>query len=198
MKLTVSGLRLSSVAQRGLVPVVLLALTATALLASAYTFVRVPAQQRVWLSAQTYDKAKQQQGQLLAARAMQERARDAAREVSGVWKGLPTEVEFASLAVAITELGRVEQVGIPGMAYRVAKREGPLPVKATMSFKVSGDYGAVYRFLHRLETAKSYLVIESLDAARADKSAQAKSHVVVCNITVATFLRPVAPTAEES
>lgn len=198
MKLTVGGLRLSSVAQRGLVPVVLLALTTTALLVSAYTFVWVPAEQRVRLAEQTYDKAKLQQGQLLAARVVQERAMGAAREVSGVWQGLPTEEEFASLAVAITELGRAEQVGIPGMAYHVAKHEGRLPVKATISFTVSGDYGAIYRFLHRLETAKSYLVIESLDAARADKSAQAKSHLVVCNITAATFLRPVDPKAEES
>lgn len=198
MTLTRGGLRLSPVAQRGLVPLLMLALISTALVVSTYLLVWVPAKQRVRVAEQAYEKAKQQQGQLLAARALQERAREAAREISAVWNGLPTEEEFASLAVAITELGRTEQIAIPGMAYRVAKREGPLPVKATMSFKVSGDYGAVYRFLHRLETAKSYLVIESLDAARADKSAQAKSYVVVCNITVATFLRPVAPTAEES
>ncbi len=198
MTLTRGGLRLSPVAQRGLVPLLMLALISTALAVFAYLLVWVPGDHRVRVSEQGYEKSKQQQGQLLAARALQERAREATREVAAVWQGLPTEEEFASLAVAITELGRAEQVGIPGMAYRVAKREGPLPVKATMSFKVSGEYGAIYRFLHRLETAKSYLVIESLDAARADKSAQAKSHVVVCNITVATFLRPVAPTAEES
>lgn len=198
MTLTRGGLRLSLVAQRGLVPLLMLALLSSALVVSAYLLVWVPAEQRVRVAEQTYEKTKQQQGQLLAARVLQERAREAAREVAAVWQGLPTEEEFASLAVAITELGRAEQVGIPGMTYRVAKREGPLPVKATMSFKVSGEYGAIYRFLHRMETAKSYLVIESLDAARADKSAQAKSHVVVCNITVATFLRPVSPTAEES
>lgn len=190
--------RTSRIAQRALLPGLMLASAATGIAGCVYVVLWGPADERVRVAEQAYGQAKQQQAQNRMARVVQERARDAAQGVADVWQGLPTEAEFSALAVAITELGRAEQVGIPGMAYRVEKREGGRPVKATLSFKASGEYGALYRFLQRLETAQSYLVIESLDAARADKSAHATSHVVVCNLTVATYLRSVPPAEKQS
>ncbi len=189
---------LAGSAQRALIPLLGLMLCAAGILAVVHLTVHVPAEGRLLLAEQSYRAAKQRQEQLRSARALQERVKVAQREVATLWQGLPTQEEFSTLAVAISELGRTEQVVIPGMAYRVEKPEGLLPVKATLSFKVSGDYAAIYRFIHRLETAESYLVVESLDAARADKSARARSNIVVFNVTVATFLRPPALTKDLS
>jgi Tfp pilus assembly protein PilO len=137
-----------------------------------------------------YQTAKQNQEQLHRTRALQEKARTAQQQVEDVWKGLPTQNEFASFAMAISEVGRLEHVALPGMAYHVEKAEGAVPVKATLTFKVTGDYGAIYRFIHRLEMTEPYLVIERLDAARLDKSDRASSTLLVFNVKVATFLRP--------
>jgi hypothetical protein len=92
--------------------------------------------------------------------------------------------------MAISEVGRLEHVALPGMAYHVEKAEGVLPTKATLTFKVTGSYGAIYRFIHRLETTEPYLVIERLDAARLDRSDRTSATLVVFNVKVATFLRP--------
>jgi Tfp pilus assembly protein PilO len=181
-----------------MIPLSGLMVTAIGILAAVYVTLRAPAQERLQLAEQSYGAAKLKQEQLRSARILQERTKLAQRDVANLWQGLPTREEFSTLAVAISELGRSEHVAIPGMAYRVEKSEGALPVKATVSFKVSGDYGAIYRFIHRLETAESYLVVESLDAARADKSARARSKTVVFNVTVATFLRPATLTKDMS
>lgn len=64
-------------------------------------------------------------------------------------------------------------------------------MKATIAFRASGDYAAIYRFLSRLETAESYLVIERLDVA-SEQHAHTSGTRVVVNITVATYLRQTA------
>jgi hypothetical protein len=77
------------------------------------------------------------------------------------------------------------------MHYNLEKPRGEgLPVKASISFSVTGEYAAVYRFIHRLETSDSYLVIESLDASRTQKQGKNAVPSVVFRINVATFLRP--------
>jgi hypothetical protein len=100
--------------------------------------------------------------------------------------------------MTISELGRLEHVALPGMAYHVEQAAGALPIKATLTFKVTGDYGAIYRFLHRLEKTERYLVIEQLDATRLDSSDRASSTLLVFNVKVATFLRPSPPGVQES
>jgi hypothetical protein len=163
-----------------------------------YIGIREPALSRLVQAEMDFQTAKQNQEQLQRTRVLQEKARTAQQQVEGVWKGLPTQNEFASFAMAISEMGKLERVAIPGMAYHVEKAEGAVPVKATLTFKVTGDYGAVYRFIHRLEMTEPYLVIERLDAARLDKSDRASSTLLVFNVKVATFLRPSLTGAQES
>jgi hypothetical protein len=62
----------------------------------------------------------------------------------------------------------------------------------------TGDYGAIYRFIHRLEMTERYLVIEQLDATRLDTSDRASRTLLVFNVKVATFLRPSLPGVQES
>ncbi|HNK16712.1 MAG TPA: hypothetical protein PLZ20_19290, partial [Nitrospira sp.] len=91
------------------------------------------------------------------------------------------------------------RVTIPGMQYAVERSPADgMPVKASISFSVTGDYAAVYRFIHRLESADSYVVIESLNASRTAKSDKGSSSSVVFHVTVATFLRPNPPTGSLS
>jgi len=183
---------------RRFVPLGLVTLTAVGFAVFLYIGVREPAQSRLEQAETAYQTAKQNQEQLHRTRALQEKARTAQQQVEDVWKGLPTQNEFASFAMAISEVGRLERVAIPGMAYHVEKSEGAVPVKATLTFKVTGSYEAIYRFIHRLEMTEPYLVIERLDATRLDKSDRASSTLLVFNVKVVTFLRPIPQGAQES
>ena len=183
---------------RRCVPLGLVTLMAVGCAAVLYFWIRGPALSRLEQAKTAYQAAKQNQDQLHRTRALQEKARTVQQQVEDVWKELPTQNEFSSFAMAISEVGRLEHVAIPGMAYHVEKAEGSLPVKATLTFKATGDYGAIYRFIHRLEMTEPYLVIESLDAARLDKSDRVSSTLLVFNVKVATFLRPNPPGAQES
>lgn len=173
-----------------LMPLSLVTLISAGCAVFLYIGIREPALLRLEQAEAAFQTAKQNQEQLYRIRALQEKARTAQQQVEDVWKGLPTQNEFASFAMAISEVGRLERVAIPGMAYHVEKAEGAVPVKATLTFKVTGSYGSIYRFIHRLEMTEPYLVIERLDAARLDKSDRASSTLLVFNVKVATFLRP--------
>lgn len=140
------------------------------------------------MAEQAYHAAKQAQSDLQQTHAQQVRARTAQRQLETERHALPTQEEFTSLALALSELAKREQVKIPGMSYDIQKKEGTQPVKATMTFRATGDYAAIYRLVHRLETAERYLVIERLDVAREHQRETAATGVVV-NITVATYLR---------
>jgi Tfp pilus assembly protein PilO len=179
------------------VPLGLVTLIAVGCATFLYVGIREPALSRLEQAEIDFQTAKQNQERLHRTRALQEKTRTAQQQVEEVWKGLPTQNEFASFAMAIAEMGKLERVAIPGMAYHVEKVEGAVPVKATLTFKVTGNYGAIYRFIHRLEITEPYLVIERLDAARLDKSDRASSTLLIFNVKVATFLRPSHPGAQE-
>jgi hypothetical protein len=137
--------------------------------------------------------AKRAQAALQTARTQQVRARSAQQQLDLARQTLPSEEEFTSLAMALTELAKSEHVAIPGMGYDVTKAEEGQPVKATIAFRASGDYVSVYRFIHRLETVDPYVVIESLDVAREHTSKGSSAARIVVNIKVATYLRQVQP-----
>ncbi len=190
--------RLSRPAIVGLIPLILLTLFAVGVFIGTYMQLVKPADDRLARAQKAYQQAKVAWDQNHASRQLNERVRDAQKRVDQLWQSLPSQRDFAALAMAIAELARSEQVSIPGMSYHMEKPEGRMPVKATVSFKVTGEYGAIYRFIHRLETSGSYVVVESLDASRADKAHRATSNLVVFNMTVATFLRPSEPAPEMS
>ncbi|MEW6246278.1 MAG: type 4a pilus biogenesis protein PilO [Nitrospirota bacterium] len=192
------GLTVPSVsrpAQWALVSLALVTVLSLGMSAGISSLWLAPAEERLARAEAAYHAGKQDQVKLQAARKTQEQIRTAQRELENVWLVLPTQHQFAALAMAISELGRAEQVSIPGMTYASQKGEEGLPVKASLSFKATGDYAAIYRFIHRLETTDPYLVIESLDATRASKSERSASTLVVFNVRVATFLRPQVSTA---
>ncbi len=167
--------------------------------AGVYFSTHVSAQQHLAEADMAYQTAIREQATLRSTRKTQEELRAIKGQLDDVWRRLPTETEFASLALAIADLGRTERVHIPGMQYGMERTKvAGLPVKGSLSFSVTGPYAAVYRFIHRLESSDSYIVIESLDASRSAKTAPAGSADVVFHVTVVTFLRPNPPTGRMS
>lgn len=196
MKLTMPTLPVALL--RRFVPLGLVTLIAVGCAVFLYVGIRGPALSRLEQAETGFQTAKRNQEQGHRTRALQEQARIARQQVEEVWKGLPTQNEFASFAMTISEMGRLEHVALPGMTYHIEKAEGALPIKGTLAFTVTGDYGAIYRFIHRLEMTERYLVIEQLDATRLDSSDRASRTLLVFNVKVATFLRPSLPGAQES
>ena len=181
------------------VPLMSVTVVACVLAATSGFYRLSPAQEHLAQVEAAYQTTLRAQAALQAKRKTQEEMRTVKLKLDEVWRGLPTETEFASLALAISELGRSERVTIPGMQYAVERSHADgMPVKASISFSVTGEYAAVYRFIHRLESADSYVVIESLNASRTAKSDKGSSSSVVFHVTVATFLRPNPPTGSLS
>ena len=183
-----SNIQLPKAVMRRLVPLTVLTLLSAVGALLTYGYGMVPAEGRVRVAEEAYQKAKQVQADLQRTKAQQVKAHTAQRQLEIERNALPTQEEFTSLALALSELAKREQVRIPGMGYDIKKPEGARPVKATIAFRATGDYAAIYRFLHRLETAESYLVIERLDVASERKEEILATRVVV-NIIVATYLR---------
>lgn len=172
-------------AARMLVPLGLVSALAVMGTISVWWLVWEPTQDRLLRAQVAYEKAQKTEGRLRAARTTQEALRR-------VWAQLPAREEFTALALAISELAKKEQVDVPGMTYGLQKVEDGLPVKASLSFRAEGEYADIRRFIHRLETSGSYLVVESLGAStRAGESSDGRSRTatrVVFNVKVATFL----------
>lgn len=173
---------------RGMLPLV--SLTALSLIGVAlmYIYGLRPAEEQLLRAEQAYQTAKQTQAGLQQVKTQQVRAQIAQRQLNSELKALPTLDEFTPLAIALSELGKREHVAIPGMSYDIKKPEGTQPLKATIAFKATGDYAAIYRFLQRLETAESYLVIEQLDVG-GERNQPSSAGRVAVSITVATYLR---------
>lgn len=189
MRLNLPTMRLPKAILQGLVP--LMSVTTLSLVGAGllYGCWLRPAQEGLPRAEQAYQAAKQTQATLQRTRARQVQAQTAQQQLDLAKGALPKQEEFTSLAMALAELGKREQVLIPRMGYDIKKPEEGRLVKATIAFKATGEYAAIYRFLHRLETTESYLVIERLDVGSEHNQKHSSGRVMV-NITVATYLRP--------
>ncbi len=146
-----------------------------------------PAQERMDQAAEAYRAARSAITAIETARAAQQAARMTKSRIEAFEASLPAQQEFATLAMRISDWGRAEHLSIPSMTYTLGRSAGKKPVKGTISFVVTGEYQAIYRFIHKLETTESYLVIEELRAARSGKDSNSR---VAFSMKIATFLRP--------
>ncbi|WP_447973536.1 type 4a pilus biogenesis protein PilO [Nitrospira sp. Kam-Ns4a] len=165
-------------ALRGLLPLALLAALAVGTAAGMAIFVWDPARARRAAAESLYSVARQDQ-------ARQKAMRKTLEDLADVWRGLPLRTEFPALILAVSELAQRDRVVIPGMTYSMEKVEHEQVLKASMTFRAAGEYGAIRRFIHRIETMGSYVVIESLVATRGKDA-----HQVEFSIRAVTFLRP--------
>ncbi len=88
-------------------------------------------------------------------------------------------------------------LAIPGTNHKFDDVEDDLALQASLNFRVAGKDAAIRRFIHRLETASPYLLVEGLDATRkvgarpasARTSSQQPSTHMIFNVRVVTFLK---------
>jgi Tfp pilus assembly protein PilO len=181
-------------ALRTLAPLALLACASLGIVAGVVLLVREPAQDRLRNAEAAYGAARHAQREQLAVRHTEE-------ALTTTWQSLSTRKEFPSLILAVTDLAQRDGVAIPGMSYSLQKVDEGVAMKASMSFQVAGDYAAIRRFIHRLETDRHYLAVESLDASRSQTRlslGQGKESVIEqvrFNIRVLTFLKLDASTS---
>lgn len=157
--------------------------------AALHWLVLVPAEERIRLAEEAYGEARSQAVVLARSRVTQERIRDLEQRLEQLWATLPAEQEFASLAIEVSRSARAVGVALPGMTHSHKKPKDGLPPKAALVFQASGTYQDIYRFIHKLETMKPYLVIEQLDAARASETSARRRGAVQFNIRLVTFLK---------
>ena len=185
-------------ALHGLIPLMAFVALGIGCVLSSYWLLLEPSQSRVDTLHEAYEGARQAHGKLVAAKRVQELARGSQRDLETLWATLPTHSQFPALAVAISEFGKHVRVSIPGMTYSTQPSKSGLPAEGSLRFRAVGEYADIYRFIHRLETAPYYLVIESLDVTRAGKNTATGKSLVELNVRVVTFLRPDPSTERES
>ena len=164
----------------------------------SYWLLLEPSRSRVEMLQATCDEARQANEKRVASKQVQELVRHGQRDLEKLWETLPPQSQFPALAVAISEFGKHVGVSIPGMTYSTQPSKSGLAVEGSLRFRAIGEYANIYRFIHRLETAQSYLVIESLDVTRSNRQTAAGKSLVELNVRVVTFLRPDPSTQRES
>lgn len=191
------GLTLSPVAThalRALLPLAVLAGSSAGLTTGLSMLMHEPAQERVVTAQAAYGAARDAHSRQLAARQTQE-------GLAKVWRTLPDRKEFPSVILAIVDLAQQNRIAIPGMNYSLKTGADGLPLKASITFQVSGEYDAIRRFIHRMETSERYLTVESLDVHRSvlrsdpDHDKNHAAEAVRFNMRVTTYLRPEAQQA---
>jgi Tfp pilus assembly protein PilO len=173
-------------AVRALAPLGLAAVVATGGAVAVVQSVQAPAQERVTKAMASYEQARQ-------TLVRQEAMRKTEADLAEMWRGIPARTNFSAMVLSISDLAQQDRVTIPGITYGFQTVEDGLALKASMSFQAAGEYGAIRRFIHRLETSGPHLFIESLDVSRSGRTAKLSAGAVVFNVRVVTFLRPETP-----
>ena len=182
----------------GLIPLIAFVAVGIGCVLGSYWLLLEPSRSRVETLEAAYEEAGQAHGKRVASKQVQELVRRSQRDLEKLWETLPPQRQFPALAVAISEFGEHVGVSIPGMTYSTQPSRSGLAVEGSLRFRAVGEYADIYRFIHRLETAQSYLVIESLDVTRFGVPNIAGKSLVELNVRVVTFLRPDPSTQRES
>ena len=182
----------------GLIPLIAFVAVGIGCVLGSYWLLLEPSRSRVETLQATYEEAGQAHGKRVASKQVQELVRRSQRDLEKLWETLPPQRQFPALAVAISEFGKHVGVSIPGMTYSTQPSKSGLAVEGSLQFRAIGEYADIYRFIHRLETAQSYLVIESLDVTKSGIHNTSGKSLVELNVRVVTFLRPDPSTQRES
>ena len=113
-------------------------------------------------------------------------AKKARQDLTRVFAELPSERDFAPLALGITEEAKQDKVTLPALSYRTEKTSVANTTKAVLQGSVSGRYEDLRKFIYDLETAEELLLIEDLDLVRPSNN---QDQTLTFNIKVATYLR---------
>ena len=143
-----------------------------------------PAQVRVTLLETEWNNARQ----VLFQR---QEARQTRQDLNKFMAALPTNYEFAPLALAISEEAKKYGVKLPALTYRLDKAEAGLATKALFQGTATGRYEDLRRFVYHLETFKQLLLVEDMTVLNSNARS---ANAVTVNLQIATYLRGGTPT----
>ncbi|MCC6964960.1 MAG: type 4a pilus biogenesis protein PilO [Nitrospira sp.] len=174
-----------------LAPLALVAGGSVGLAEWVYWSMTVPARTSLATAEIAYQLTKQEKTQIEDTIKVQVQARSVQAELAQIWRTLPTQDEFSSLALAVSELGRAEGVTIPGMNYALKpEKERAVASEATLTFQAIGTYAGIYRFIHQLEHHSTYMVIDKLQVRQVVHPHETSQPMISFSVTLTTFLRP--------
>lgn len=127
--------------------------------------------------------------------ALHKEAKKARQDLTRVFAELPSERDFAPLALGITEEAKQDRVTLPALSYMTEKTPVANTTKAVLQGSISGRYEDLRKFIYDIETAEELLLIEDLDLVRTSNQ---QGQNLTFNIKIATYLRgdlgqPVSP-----
>jgi Tfp pilus assembly protein PilO len=113
-------------------------------------------------------------------------ARKAHADLNKVWALLPSERDFAPLALGISEEAKRDRVTMPALSYRTEPTFVAHTSKGLLQGPMSGRYEDLRRFIHNVETADELLFIEDLELSR---SGGTQDDTLTFTVKIATYLR---------
>ena len=113
-------------------------------------------------------------------------AQKARKDLAQVWSVLPSEQDFAPLALGITEEAKRDHVILPALSYKTEHTPMANTSKGILQGTMTGRYEDLRRFLYDLETAEELVYIEDLDLV---PSGVQQDQSLTFNIKIATYLR---------
>lgn len=117
-------------------------------------------------------------------------ARQTRQDLAKFLAALPTNQEFAPLALSISEEAKKYGVKLPALTYRLDRPEAGLATRALFQGTATGRYEDLRRFIYHLETYKQLLLIEDLTVLSTQSRA---ADAVTVNMQIATYLRGGTP-----
>ncbi len=108
------------------------------------------------------------------------------KDLSRVWAMLPSESDFAPLALGISEEAKKDRIALPALSSKTEPTAVAHVHKGVLQGSMSGKYEDLRRFIYDLETAEEPLFIEDLELAKAPGP---QSQSPTFNIKIATYLR---------
>jgi Type II secretion system (T2SS), protein M subtype b len=150
-----------------------------AALVAVHLLVLAPAQDRLAQAEAAWMAARQRVAQRLDAK-------QARKDLTVILNALPGHRDFAQLPLAISEVARRDRVSIPDLSYALEKPQAGGFAKALLRGSVSGRYEDLRRFIHHLETADGFLLIEDLNVGRHSTK---KGEAIAFQITLSTYIR---------
>jgi Tfp pilus assembly protein PilO len=110
----------------------------------------------------------------------------ARQDLNVVLAELPSERDFAPLALGITEEAKKDGVTLPSLSYQTEKTPVARMTKGVLQGSLSGQYQHLRRLIYDLETAEELLFIEDLNLVR---SGNQGGQSLTFNIKIGTYLR---------
>jgi Tfp pilus assembly protein PilO len=147
------------------------------------------AEQDATAAQSTLAQANQRMKMMQAARASRDRAE---KELATFYGSiLPSTQAEAShvLLVEVARLARENNLRLGARAWEEVKVKDTNLHKLTGKVDLTGDYGAILRFIYDVETSESFLVISSISLSQATRQTGGASGALQLSVEMGTYYR---------